>query len=74
MKKTPLATRLGRAIRARRTATGLSQDRFADKIDMHRAYFAAIERGEKNITLPTLQRIAGGLKVRMADLLLDIER
>ena len=74
MKKTTLATKIGRAIRARRERTGLSQDRFADRIDMHRAYFAAIERGEKNITLPTLQRVATGLDVRMGDILLDIER
>ena len=74
MKKTSLAKVVGKAIRARREATGLSQDRFADVIDMHRAYFAAIERGEKNVTLPTLERVAKGLQIRMADLLRDIDR
>lgn len=74
MKKTSLAKLIGKAIRARREATGLSQDRFADVIDMHRAYFAAIERGEKNVTLPTLERVAKGLQIRMADLLRDIDR
>lgn len=65
---------IGKAIRARREATGMSQDRFADVIDMHRAYYAAIERGEKNVTLPTLERVAKGLRIRMADLLTDIDR
>ena len=74
MKKTSLAKVVGKAIRARREATGLSQDRFADVIDMHSAYFAAIERGEKNVTLPTLERVAKGLQIRMADLLRDIDR
>lgn len=66
-----IATRVGAAIRRRRTELGDSQDRFADRISMHRAYFAAIERGEKNITLPTLVRVAGGLGCSSADLLRD---
>ena len=74
MKKNSLAVQIGRAIRARREATGLSQDRFADHIEMHRAYYSAIERGEKNVTLPTLQRVTRGLGIRMSDLLQDIER
>jgi transcriptional regulator with XRE-family HTH domain len=64
-----LSQRLGQTLRARREALGYSQDRFADRIDMHRAYFAAIERGEKNITLSTLQRLAAGLSTRMSALL-----
>jgi len=55
------AARLGDAIRAKRKAKGLSQEGFADQIRMHRAYFAAIERGEKNLTVGTLMRVAEGL-------------
>ena len=50
-KKNPLVLKLGQAIRTRRLAIKLSQDDFADRIHMHRAYYSAIERGEKNITL-----------------------
>ncbi len=57
-----LATRVGQAIRTRRLATAMSQDALADRIGMHRAYYAAIERGEKNVTLATLSRIAIGLE------------
>ena len=64
-----LSQQLGQTLRARREALGYSQDRFADRIGMHRAYFAAIERGEKNITLATLQRLASGLDTRMSGLL-----
>jgi transcriptional regulator with XRE-family HTH domain len=74
MCKSSLAEHVGGAIRARREASGLSQDRFADRIGMHRAYYAAIERGEKNITLPTLKRVADGLGVRMATILADIDK
>jgi len=50
----------------------MSQDQFADHIDMHRAYYAAIERGEKNVTLKTLKRLADGLRVSMSELLKEI--
>lgn len=47
---------------------GLSQDAFADTIDMHRAYYSAIERGEKNVTVETLVRVATGLNATVAEL------
>jgi transcriptional regulator with XRE-family HTH domain len=72
MAKQSVAIQVGRALRARREAAGLSQDQFADHIDMHRAYYAAIERGEKNITLATLKRLTDGLRVAMSDILQDI--
>ena len=68
MEKPSLAARLGAVICTYRKATKLSQDRFADQIDMHRAYYSAIERGEKNITLETLLRVADGLGVNASDL------
>lgn len=65
----PLTQQVGAAIRAKRLASGMSQDRFADLIAMHRAYYSAIERGEKNITISTLERIARGLGISMSTLL-----
>lgn len=50
-------------------ALKVSQEAFADLIGMHRAYYSAIERGERNLTLGTLHRVAKGLGVRMADLM-----
>ena len=49
----------------------VSQEAFADLIGMHRAYYSAIERGERDLTLGTLHRVAKGLGVRMADLMRD---
>lgn len=37
---------------------------------MHRAYYSKIERGEKNVTLATLERVADGLGTSMSALLL----
>lgn len=60
---------LGQVIRARRESLGYSQDTFADAINMHRAYYSSIERGERNLTLTTLLRVAQGLGVRPGRLL-----
>lgn len=43
---------LGMALRARREATGHSQESYAHNIGMHRTYYSAIERGEKNLGNP----------------------
>nr|WP_221185353.1 helix-turn-helix transcriptional regulator [Flexivirga oryzae] len=45
-------------VRTLRERTGLSQEAFADRIGMHRTYWSAIERGEKNLTLKSVERIA----------------
>jgi transcriptional regulator with XRE-family HTH domain len=71
MREEKLLTSLGAVIRKRRMALKISQEAFADLIGMHRAYYSAIERGERNLTLGTLHRVAKGLGVRMADLMRD---
>lgn len=60
-------------MRKKRLQMGLSQDNFADTINMHRAYYSALERGEKNLTLATLHRVAQGLGVTMSDLLVGAD-
>ncbi len=69
----PLMQRLGIAIRTRRHRTGYSQERFADRIGMHRAYYSAIERGEKNLQIDTLQRVCDGLEIRIWEILQDAD-
>jgi transcriptional regulator with XRE-family HTH domain len=69
MDEATLQKRLGTAMRSRRTTLGYSQDSFADAIGMHRAYYSAIERGERNLTLQTMVRVAEGLEVRPSELL-----
>lgn len=71
-KKSKLAIAAGNAIRAHRESAGYSQEAFADHIGMHRAYYGAIERGEKNLTLLTLNRVAKGLRLSLSDLLENV--
>ena len=71
MKTATLQAKLGAAIRRRRLALEFSQDSFADAISMHRAYYSSIERGERNLTLATLERLAKGLGCKIFDLMQD---
>lgn len=48
---------------------GLSQEAFADLVGVHRTYMGGLERGERNLTLKSLERIAAKLTVRPLDLL-----
>jgi len=56
-----LRLRLGAVLRRERLKRGFSQEGFADALGMHRTYYGAIERGEKNLQLSTLSRVCAGL-------------
>lgn len=64
---------VGQAIRARRVALGISQDKFAEIVGMHRSYYGHMERGRWNITVQTLVRVAEGLGVSASTLLQDAD-
>ena len=63
-----LQRRLGANLRALRKAKGMSQEAFADALAIHRTYVGGLERGERNVTLKTVERIASALGVDPADL------
>jgi len=62
---------VGLNIRKRREDNGISQEKLAALADLHRAYIGQIERGEKNIGLNNLEKIAKALNVNIK-VLLDI--
>ncbi len=49
---------VGKNLRVYRESRGLSQEAFADLLGVHRTYMGGIERGERNLTLRSLERIA----------------
>lgn len=62
MIKGAITIRLGNRIRRRRMELGLSQERLGEEAGLHRTYIGAVERGEKNLTVLTLSKIARALK------------
>lgn len=61
--------RLGAAVRSRRKALGLSQEALADAAGIDRSHMGKIERGERNVTMLNLCRVASALSALPSDLL-----
>jgi len=64
---------LGRAIRAARKVHGLSQEALADAAGIDRSHMGKIERGERNVTILNVARVATALSMKIADLLRDAD-
>jgi transcriptional regulator with XRE-family HTH domain len=60
---------LGRAIRGFRLETGLSQEALADEAGIDRSYVGGIERGEHNVALINIIKIAKALGITTSELL-----
>lgn len=61
--------RLGEAVRGARKARGMSQETLADAAGIDRSHMGKIERGERNVTLLNLARIAKAMGCKPSDLL-----
>ncbi len=59
---------LGERIRAVRKAHGFSQEGFALTVGLDRAYYGAVERGQRNVSALNLIKIAATLEVEVGDL------
>ncbi len=66
-KKDPTLVRLGKNLRAARTPKGWSQEELAHRCGVHRTYVGAVERGEYNVTILTLKKMAKALGMTMKD-------
>ena len=63
-----LQTNMGKVIRRERTKQGFSQESFAHAVGLHRTYIGAIERGEQNVSILNLGRIANTLRTPLSRL------
>jgi transcriptional regulator with XRE-family HTH domain len=67
--KDPVLLKFGAVVRARRTALGLSQEDLAHLSELDRTYIGGVERGERNVSLINIDRIAKALKTKPERLL-----
>ena len=58
----------GLQVKKIRKDQGYSQESFADECQLHRTYIGAIERGEKNISIDNIAKIAATLKISLHEL------
>ncbi len=68
-KKPALLLLFGERVKDRRIYLNLSQEELAEKAGLHRTYIGMIERGEKNITLLNIEKIAKALEISKHKLL-----
>lgn len=64
---------LGQVVRHKRTQVGYSQEAFSDRVGLHRTYIGSFERGERNVSLQNLVRIANALDIPLSSLLVEAE-
>lgn len=71
-KSDDILKRFGARVRELRKNEGYSQESFADECGLDRTYMGGIERGERNVALRNIERIAEALGISIAELMRDI--
>ena len=64
-----VAVRFGQKLRAIRQQKGISQEQLAAESGLHRTYVSSVERGERNISIVNIEKLAAALGIRMSDLM-----
>lgn len=68
-RKTSLQIAFGKAVRAARLESNLSQEELADLADLHFTYVSSVERGERNISIENIAKLAKALGCQLRDLM-----
>jgi transcriptional regulator with XRE-family HTH domain len=69
-----LAKRFGELVRRLCSEQGYSQEEFAFRVGLHQTYVSSVERGERNVTIGTADKIAKALGISLAAMFSELER
>ncbi|MFV0461040.1 MAG: helix-turn-helix domain-containing protein [Actinomycetales bacterium] len=64
----PATAQFGSRVRVRRAELGLSQEALADRCDLHWTFIGQVERGQRNLSLHNILKVARGLGIDPGDL------
>lgn len=68
-----MTVELGKRVRALRLALGMSQEQLAERAKVHRTYVGSLERGERNVALINIVRLAEALEVDPSELVTGLK-
>ena len=57
--------RFGQSVRVWRSRLGISQEELAERSGLHRTYISDVERGARNVSLGSMEKLAGGLEISL---------
>ena len=63
-----IRNKFGQQVKKLRLERGLSQEKLAYEADLDRTYIPSIEKGERNVSITVIEKIAKALKVKISDL------
>ncbi len=69
-----LAKRFGELVRRLRQEGGYSQEEFSYRAGLHQTYVSSVERGERNVTIGTADKIAKALGTTLSGMFSELER
>ena len=69
MADSDILQRFGERVRELRAEAGYSQEAFAEECDLDRTYMGGVERGERNLGLRNVEKIAEALDISIAELM-----
>lgn len=70
-RKTAVRVEFGKKVRLLRYQLGISQEKLAERSNLHTTYVSSVERGERNIALENIINISKGLSCSPKDLMPD---
>ena len=69
LKTIPAKVRFGMVLRRAREEMNISQEELAENANLHRTYIGQVERGERNISIDNMEKLAAAVKLNLWDML-----